>query len=70
MERTEIYSVAISSNMKWVAASSEKGTLHVFHLRPDILSSPKDIDHASSLSLMRGKTDHQECSFEEYYILF
>ncbi|CAN6805317.1 unnamed protein product [Brassica oleracea] len=54
MERTEIYSVAISSNMKWVAASSEKGTLHVFHLRPDILSSPKDIDHASSLSLMRG----------------
>ncbi|WZY80057.1 hypothetical protein YC2023_026441 [Brassica napus] len=54
MERVEIYSVAISSNLKWVAASSEKGTLHVFHLRPDILSSPKDINHASSLSLIRG----------------
>ncbi|XP_010424771.1 PREDICTED: autophagy-related protein 18e-like [Camelina sativa] len=37
MERAEIYNVAISSNLKWVAASSEKGTLHVFRLRPDIL---------------------------------
>ncbi|KAG2242794.1 hypothetical protein Bca52824_095367 [Brassica carinata] len=54
MERAEIYSVAISSDLKWVAASSGKGTLHVFHLRPDILSSPKNIDHASSLSLIKG----------------
>ncbi|ESQ40429.1 hypothetical protein EUTSA_v10015259mg [Eutrema salsugineum] len=54
MERVEIYSVAISSNHKWVAVSSEKGTLHVFRLRPDILSSPKSINNASSVSLLRG----------------
>ncbi|CAH2074054.1 unnamed protein product [Thlaspi arvense] len=52
--RAEIYSVAISTNHKWVAVSSEKGTLHVFRLRPDILSSPKNINQASSLSLLRG----------------
>lgn len=55
MERVEIYSVAISSNLKWVAVSSEKGTLHVFHLRPDILSLPKTISQVSSLSFIRGK---------------
>ncbi|KAL9278492.1 Autophagy-related protein 18e [Arabidopsis thaliana] len=49
MERAEIYNVAISSNLKWVAASSEKGTLHVFRLRPDILS----FDPASSSSFIR-----------------
>ncbi|KAG7549568.1 WD40 repeat [Arabidopsis thaliana x Arabidopsis arenosa] len=50
MERAEIYNVAISSNRKWVAASSEKGTLHVFRLRPDILS----FNLASSSSFMKG----------------
>ncbi|CAA7032005.1 unnamed protein product [Microthlaspi erraticum] len=54
MERVEIYSIAISSNLKWVAVSSEKGTLHVFHLRPDILSSPKTIAQVSSFSYIRG----------------
>lgn len=52
MERVEIYSIAISLNLKWVAVSSEKGTLHVFHLRPDIL---KTISQVSSLSFIRGK---------------
>ncbi|XP_023637673.1 autophagy-related protein 18e [Capsella rubella] len=50
MERAEIYNLASSSNLRWVAASSDKGTLHVFRLRPDILSySP-----ASSSSFIRG----------------
>ncbi|KAL0842670.1 hypothetical protein Bca101_015915 [Brassica carinata] len=68
MERAEIYSVAISSDLKWVAASSEKGTLHVFHLRPDILSSPKNIDHASSLSLIKEKaTDKMDEKKDRWY---
>lgn len=51
IERAEIYNVAISSNLKWVAASSEKGTLHVFRLRPDILSIKPA---SSSSSFIRG----------------
>ncbi|VVB13293.1 unnamed protein product [Arabis nemorensis] len=55
IERAVIYSIAISLNLKWVAASSDKGTLHVFRLRPDVLSLDKNItDQASSFSFIRG----------------
>ncbi|KAL1197063.1 Autophagy-related protein 18e [Cardamine amara subsp. amara] len=50
MEKAEIYSIAISWNLKWVAVSSDKGTLHVFRLRPDILS----FNHVPSSSFIRG----------------
>lgn len=32
-DRAEIYSLAFSSTAQWLAASSDKGTVHVFNLR-------------------------------------
>ncbi|WOL10344.1 autophagy-related protein [Canna indica] len=32
-DRAEIYSLAFSSNMQWLAVSSDKGTVHVFSLK-------------------------------------
>ncbi|KAK4852805.1 hypothetical protein QYF36_027200 [Acer negundo] len=34
-DRADIYSLAFSSNFKWLAASSDKGTVHVFNLKFD-----------------------------------
>lgn len=31
--RAEIYSIALSPNVQWLAASSDKGTVHIFSLR-------------------------------------
>lgn len=31
--QAEIYSIALSPNLKWLAVCSDKGTLHVFSLR-------------------------------------
>jgi hypothetical protein len=33
-ERAEIYSIAFSANLHWLAVSSDKGTVHVFGLKP------------------------------------
>lgn len=33
VDRAEIYSIALSSNVQWLAASSDKGTIHIFSLR-------------------------------------
>ncbi|CAK9158090.1 unnamed protein product [Ilex paraguariensis] len=34
-DRAEIYSLAFSSTAQWLAASSDKGTVHVFNLKVD-----------------------------------
>ncbi|GAV67771.1 hypothetical protein CFOL_v3_11275 [Cephalotus follicularis] len=33
VDRAEIYSIALSSNVQWLAVSSDKGTIHLFGLR-------------------------------------
>ncbi|KAM1020416.1 hypothetical protein ACFX13_042388 [Malus domestica] len=33
VDRAEIYSIALSPNVQWLAASSDKGTVHIFSLR-------------------------------------
>jgi hypothetical protein len=33
VDKAEIYSIALSSNVKWLAVSSDKGTIHIFSLR-------------------------------------
>uniref|UniRef100_A0A0D9WD93 BCAS3 domain-containing protein n=1 Tax=Leersia perrieri TaxID=77586 RepID=A0A0D9WD93_9ORYZ len=33
LDRAEIYSIALSQNVQWLAVSSDKGTVHVFSLR-------------------------------------
>lgn len=32
-DNAEIYSIALSPNVQWLAVSSEKGTVHIFSLR-------------------------------------
>ncbi|KAJ4753558.1 WD repeat domain phosphoinositide-interacting protein 3 [Rhynchospora pubera] len=41
-DRAEIYSVAFSRNMQWLAVSSDKGTVHVFSLKINMGSTPND----------------------------
>ncbi|XP_019058412.1 PREDICTED: autophagy-related protein 18e [Tarenaya hassleriana] len=67
-EKAAVYSIAISQNLKWAAASSDRGTVHVFHLNLSIQSlSPTAVQNrnssdttypstnpGSSLSFMRG----------------
>ncbi|GLT74063.1 hypothetical protein SLA2020_458840 [Shorea laevis] len=33
VDRADIYSIALSSNVQWLAVSSDKGTVHIFSLR-------------------------------------
>ena len=33
MDKAEIYSIALSPNVQWMAVSSDKGTVHLFSLR-------------------------------------
>ncbi|KAM7275324.1 hypothetical protein ACFE04_017190 [Oxalis oulophora] len=38
LERAEIYSIALSRNVQWLAVSSDKGTVHIFSLRVRVAS--------------------------------
>ena len=33
VDKAEIYSIALSPNVQWLAVSSDKGTMHIFSLR-------------------------------------
>ncbi|KAM0950576.1 putative transcription factor WD40-like family [Dioscorea sansibarensis] len=37
VDRAEIYSIALSPSVKWLALSSDKGTLHIFNLRAQLV---------------------------------
>ena len=47
-EKAEIYSLAFSSNAQWLAASSDKGTVHVFCVKVDAGSLGSDGSHSTS----------------------
>ncbi|KAI9110746.1 hypothetical protein K1719_018184 [Acacia pycnantha] len=62
VDRAEIYSIALSPNVQWLAASSDKGTVHIFSLRvrvggeemlpaPTTPQSPALLQQNSSTSL-------------------
>ncbi|XP_038988698.1 autophagy-related protein 18a isoform X2 [Phoenix dactylifera] len=63
-DRAEIYSLAFSANMQWLAVSSDKGTVHVFNLkvnlgltgndRPRPAPEPNPPAITSSLSFIKG----------------
>ncbi|CAO2836711.1 unnamed protein product [Amaranthus hypochondriacus] len=65
-DRAEIQSLAFSSNARWLAASSDRGTIHVFNLKLDSgssgnngLQSPPEQPNSprspiSSISFMKG----------------
>ncbi|ONK68244.1 uncharacterized protein A4U43_C05F9230 [Asparagus officinalis] len=63
-DRAEIYSLAFSENMKWLAVSSDKGTVHVFNLKVNLGLTGNDQPRpapesntpaaASSLTFIKG----------------
>ena len=64
-DRAEIYSLAFSNNLQYLAVSSDKGTIHVFNLKINVGSTANDkpmpapdpeVPHISPpLSFIKGK---------------
>lgn len=43
MDKAEIYSIALSPNVQWLAVSSDKGTIHIFSLRVRVVREDSTI---------------------------
>lgn len=78
-DRAEIYSLAFSANMQWLAVSSDKGTIHIFNLKINLGLTVNDKPRpapelnvpavSSSLSFMKGvlpKYFHSEWSVAQF----
>lgn len=53
VDRAEIYSIALSPNVRWLAVASDKGTVHIFSLRVRVVGE----DSSSSLSTPAQSTE-------------
>ncbi|KAI7757144.1 hypothetical protein M8C21_029497 [Ambrosia artemisiifolia] len=62
-DRAEIYSLAFSSNIQWLAVSSDKGTVHVFNLKPGHGSQGIDKATESSNHYSPAHTSSSSLSF-------
>ncbi|KAJ0742712.1 putative transcription factor WD40-like family [Helianthus annuus] len=62
-DRAEIYSLAFSSNIQWLAVSSDKGTVHVFNLKPGHGSQGVDKATESSNHNSPAHTSSSSLSF-------
>ncbi|KAK9215579.1 hypothetical protein WN944_007584 [Citrus x changshan-huyou] len=62
-ERAEIYSLAFSSNAQWLAASSDKGTVHVFGLKVDSGSPGTGKLHSAPEPNLSSKNSSANSSF-------
>ncbi|XVF41258.1 hypothetical protein PTKIN_Ptkin01aG0266400 [Pterospermum kingtungense] len=49
-DRADIYSIALSPNVQWLAVSSDKGTIHIFSLRVRVFGE----DSSSQQSFIQG----------------
>lgn len=58
VERAEIYSIALSPSVQWLAVSSDKGTVHVFNLRVRLIGE----DAYSTASDQSPRMAHQNSS--------
>ncbi|XP_030458724.1 autophagy-related protein 18c isoform X3 [Syzygium oleosum] len=60
VDRAEIYSIALSPNVQWLAVSSDKGTVHLFSLRVRVAGedSPahSDISQSPALAFQNSST--------------
>lgn len=50
VDRADIYSIALSPNVQWLTVSSDKGTVHIFHLRVRVFGG----DASSQQSSVQG----------------
>ena len=44
MDKADIYSIALSPNVQWLAVSSDKGTVHIFSLRVRVVGEDPTTD--------------------------
>lgn len=58
MDRAEIFSLALSPNVQWLAAASDKGTVHVFSLKVRVAGA----DSFSDTNVIQGPTLFQQNS--------
>lgn len=59
-DNAEIYSIALSPNVQWLAVSSEKGTVHIFSLRVRVVgedSSNHSINAQSPAPFYRNSSN-------------
>lgn len=57
VDRAEIYSIALSPNVQWLATSSDKGTVHLFSLRVRVVGEdPYANSSAASLAHQNSST--------------
>ncbi|CAD6232920.1 unnamed protein product [Miscanthus lutarioriparius] len=57
LDKAEIYSIALSPNVQWLAVSSDKGTVHIFSLRVRVAG-----EDASNEQHALERMDHQNSS--------
>ncbi|KAF8102054.1 hypothetical protein N665_0201s0343 [Sinapis alba] len=54
-DRADIYSIALSPNVQWLAVSSDKGTVHIFSLRVRVSGEDShSIEHETSSNSLQG----------------
>lgn len=59
LDKAEIYSIALSPNVQWLAVSSDKGTVHIFSLRVRVAG----VDSSNEQRTLEGpRMDHQNSS--------
>lgn len=59
LDKAEIYSIALSPNVQWLAVSSDKGTVHIFSLRVRVAGE----DASNEQRALEGpRMDHQNSS--------
>ncbi|KAL1220099.1 Autophagy-related protein 18c [Cardamine amara subsp. amara] len=54
MDRADIYSIALSPNVQWLAVSSDKGTVHIFSLRVRVVG--EDSHSTENTALLTQQT--------------
>ncbi|GJN05697.1 hypothetical protein PR202_ga23350 [Eleusine coracana subsp. coracana] len=60
LDKAEIYSIALSPNVQWLAVSSDKGTVHIFSLRVRVAG--EDSSSNEQRTLEGPRIDHQNSS--------
>ncbi|KAI3470986.1 hypothetical protein Pfo_027649 [Paulownia fortunei] len=50
VDKADIYSIALSPNVQWLAVSSDKGTVHIFSLRVRVVGEDRSTDSTAAKS--------------------
>jgi WD40 repeat protein len=62
LDRADIYSIALSQNVQWLAVSSDKGTVHVFSLRVRVAGDDASNQNATPTMAHSPWMTHQNSS--------